>query len=98
MFGMALKDSTMTMKDMKNETAIQRVLERRWEMGGLRFIFETFADLTTSEEANHIASEFVRNKIRAIVKDEETAELYCPDYPIMAKRPPLGHHYLEVYV
>jgi cation diffusion facilitator CzcD-associated flavoprotein CzcO len=97
-FGMAVKDSKLTIKDMKNATAIQRVLEYGWEIGGFRFIFETFADLTTSEEANYIASEFVRNKIRAIVKDEETAELLCPDHPIMAKRPPLGHHYFETYV
>lgn len=98
MFGMSLQDSKLTTKDMKNDTAIQQVLERGWETGGLRFIFETFADLTTSEEANYMASEFVRNKIRAIVKDEETAELLCPDHPIMAKRPPLGHHYFEACV
>lgn len=98
MFGMALKDSKLTIKEMESDTAIQRVLERGWEMGGLGFIFETFADLTTSAEANYIASEFVRNKIRAVVKDEETANLLCPDHPIMAKRPPLGHSYFEAYV
>ena len=98
LFGMAFKDSTTMIKDLETDTAVQRVLERGWEMGGLRFIFETFADMTTSKEANYIASEFVRNKIRAIVLDEDIAELLCPDHPIMAKRPPLGHHYFETYV
>ena len=67
------------------------------EVGGFRYIFETFTDLLTSQKANDIASEFVRNKIRAIVKDEETAEALCPDYSLMAKRPPLGHFYYETF-
>lgn len=97
-FGNAIKDSKLTMKDMKSAAAIQQVLEYGWEVGGFSFFFATFSDLLTSEESNHIASEFVRSKIRAIVKDEETAELLCPDYPLLAKRPPLGHHYFEAYV
>lgn len=67
------------------------------EIGGFRYIFETFADLLVNQKANDMASEFVRNKIRAIVKDEKTAELLCPDHALMAKRPPLGHHYYETF-
>jgi len=48
---------------------IERVLERGWETGGFRYIFETFDDMLVSEESNEIASEFIRNKIRAIVHD-----------------------------
>lgn len=51
----------------------------------------------TSQKANDIASDFVRDKIRAVVHDEETAELLCPDHALMAKRPPLGHHYFETF-
>ncbi|OQV11092.1 hypothetical protein CLAIMM_14989 [Cladophialophora immunda] len=97
LFGMCLKDSKVTTKEMENEAAIQRVLDYGWELGGFRFVFETFADLVTSEEANTAASNFVRNKIRAIVQDPETAELLCPDHPLMAKRPPLGHYYFEAF-
>jgi len=53
--------------------------------------------MLVSPRANALASEFVKNKIRAIVKDPKTAELLCPDYPIMAKRPPLGHFYFETF-
>jgi cation diffusion facilitator CzcD-associated flavoprotein CzcO len=53
--------------------------------------------LIVSQEANDIASDFVREKIRATVKDEETAEKLIPSYPIFAKRPPLGHYYFETF-
>lgn len=67
------------------------------EVGGFRYIFETFTDLLTNQKANDTASEFVREKIRTIVQDEETAEALCPDHPLMGKRPPLGHHYFETF-
>lgn len=94
---MAMTDSKLTMADMKTEAQHRRVLEYGWEVGGFRFIFETFGDLIVSQEANDIASDFVREKIRMTVKDEETAEKLVPDYPIFAKRPPLGHHYFEAF-
>ncbi|MDH6291993.1 flavin-containing monooxygenase [Rhodococcus opacus] len=76
----------------------QRVLEAGWEAGGFRFIFETFDDILVDETSNEVAAEFVRNKIRAIVKDPETAELLCPkDYPLAGKRPPLGNFYYETF-
>src|ERR1051325_11162911 len=42
----------------------ERILEGGWEIGGFRFIFETFDDIFTDEKSNDVASEFVRNKIR----------------------------------
>jgi cyclohexanone monooxygenase len=76
----------------------QKILEGGWEVGGFRFIFETFDDVFTDEASNAVASEFVRNKIRAVVHDPETAELLCPkDYPLAGKRPPLGHFYYETF-
>ena len=71
---------------------------RGWETGGFRFIFESFDDIFIDERSNEVACEFIRNKIRAIVKDPATAELLCPkDYPLTAKRPPLGHYYYETF-
>jgi cyclohexanone monooxygenase len=75
----------------------QRELERAWEIGGFRFLFSTFKDVWLDGEANEIASEFIRSKIRSIVKDPATAELLCPKYPLAAKRPPCGHGYYEAY-
>jgi cyclohexanone monooxygenase len=77
----------------------QRILEAGWEEGGFRYFLETFDDVFINDEANAEVSEFVRNKIRTIVKDPTKAELLCPkdNHPLGAKRPPLGHYYYETY-
>ena len=75
----------------------QRILEWGWEIGGFQFAFETFNDILTDRKSNEVVAEFVRNKIRSIVKDPETAEKLCPNHALFAKRPPLGHFYYETY-
>lgn len=93
---MPATDSKLTMEGL-NDAQINQILESGWETGGFRFFFETFADLITNPDSNAVASEFIRNKIRAIVKDPVTAELLCPQYAVFAKRPPLGHQYYETF-
>ncbi|MGH7898171.1 MAG: flavin-containing monooxygenase [Candidatus Binatia bacterium] len=96
-FGFAMDAAGRTAADVTPEEH-QKILERGWETGGFRYIFETFDDIFVDEKSNQVASEFVRNKIRAIVKDPATAELLCPkDYPLAGKRPPLGHFYYETF-
>ncbi len=69
-----------------SEEERNREFEARWEIGGLG-LGSAFNDVGLNLEANAIAAEFVRNKIREIVKDPETAELLCPrDYPFGTKR------------
>lgn len=97
MFGMDWVDSQAKMMDGLNDVEIKRVLDYGYEVGGFRFIFQTFADLLTDQRANDIAADFLRDKIRSLVRDQETAELLCPDHAFMAKRPPLGHHYYELF-
>ena len=42
----------------------------------------SFSDITRDLRANNTASEFIHSKIRAIVKDRETAEKLVPrDHP-----------------
>lgn len=75
-----------------------RIFDAGWEAGGFNFLFRTFDDLLVNVEANAAASEFVRSKIRAIVKDPETAELLCPkNHPYGGKRPPMGQLYYETF-
>ncbi len=96
-FGFAMSPAGRTVADVTPEEH-QKILEGGWETGGFRFIFETFDDIFTDEKSNAVAAEFIRNKIRAIVKDPATAELLCPkDYPLAGKRPPLGHFYYETF-
>jgi cyclohexanone monooxygenase len=75
----------------------ERIFEAGWETGGFRFIFETFDDIATDPRSNEAAAEFIRKKIRAIVKDPKTAELLCPRYPFAVKRPPVGNFYFEAF-
>lgn len=75
----------------------QRVFDAGWEAGGFRFVFETFDDITTNERANAAAAEYVRKKIRAVVKDPKTAELLCPKYSFAIKRPPVSNFYYESF-
>lgn len=96
-FGMDIQDTKRLFTDAKDEAAIQRVLNYGWEIGGFRFVFETYADMLTNPTCNEIASDFIRTKIRSVVEDPEVAELLCPYYPILSKRPPLGHHYYEIF-
>jgi cyclohexanone monooxygenase len=59
--------------------------ESRWARGGLSF-YGSYADLLTNPEANFTAAEFIRGKIREIVKDPVTAEKLCPTAALGCKR------------
>ena len=68
-----------------DDTERRRQFQSRWDYGGLTFL-GCFNDLLLDEEANRFAAEFVREKIREIVKDPATAEMLCPDNIIGCKR------------
>lgn len=95
-YGFDMTEPVRNGADMSPEE-LRATFDVGWERGGFHFVFETVADLFTNPEINEAACEYIREKIRAIVKDPETAELLCPRYPLMAKRPPLGHSYYEMY-
>ena len=72
--------------------------EAKWNTGGNISYLYAYKDLLLDKAANETASEFVRNKIRAIVKDPAVAELLCPnDHPIGTKRLILDTGYYETY-
>jgi cyclohexanone monooxygenase len=91
-----MDDSPLTYDDV-DDVQREQILQAGWEAGGFRFLFETFADLLVDARSNAAAAEFVRGKIRALVKDAATAELMVPKYPIALKRPPLGNFYYESF-
>jgi cyclohexanone monooxygenase len=65
----------------------QKQYEAAWQAGGATPMLVAYADLLANEAANETAAEFVRGKIRAIVKDPKVAELLSPiDHPLGAKR------------
>lgn len=95
-FGFAMDPAGRSLSDVSSEEA-RRILEWGWEIGGFHFVFETFDDILTNDESNAVVSQFIRDKIRSIVKNPQTAELLCPTYPFFGRRPPLGHYYYETF-
>ena len=76
----------------------RRAYEAKWAEGGSISFLYSYTDLLINKESNDTASEFVRRKIRATVKDPKTAELLCPnDHPIGTKRLILDTDYYETY-
>jgi cation diffusion facilitator CzcD-associated flavoprotein CzcO len=71
--------------------------EKLWQRGSFKFFLESYNDVAVSEEANASLADFVRGKIREIVKDPETAEKLMPDHYVMTKRPILEDGYFEAY-
>lgn len=75
----------------------QAEFERRWQLGGL-YMMRAFTDILVDPVANEEAAEFVRGKIREIVRDPEVAELLTPrGFHFGTKRLCSGTGYYETY-
>ncbi|MEC9100897.1 MAG: NAD(P)/FAD-dependent oxidoreductase [Pseudomonadota bacterium] len=93
-----------SLKDLNNVPALsvdeeqrQKLYSERWAIGGTGFL-GSFNDLLTNADANYTAAEFVRQQIKKIVEDQETAEILCPTtYPIGTKRICIDTGYFETY-
>jgi cation diffusion facilitator CzcD-associated flavoprotein CzcO len=62
-----------------------REYERRWLDGGIGYL-GAFTDITSNDEANRTAADFIHRKIRSIVKDPAVAELLVPNSIVGCKR------------
>ncbi len=81
-----------------NDQIRNQIFEEKWLEGGTISFLYSFTDLLTNQTANDYASEFVRKKIRKIVKDPKTAELLCPhSHPIGTKRLILDSGYYDMF-
>jgi cation diffusion facilitator CzcD-associated flavoprotein CzcO/acetyl esterase/lipase len=81
-----------------SEAVRRQRFEAAWEQGELFGILGVFADQGVSPASNEIVAEMIREKIRSIVKDPETAEALCPkDHYFGTKRPCLDTGYFETY-
>jgi cation diffusion facilitator CzcD-associated flavoprotein CzcO/acetyl esterase/lipase len=69
-----------------------------WEAGELIPLYGAYTDLVTNPAANETLCDFIRDKIRSVVDDPETAETLCPhDHPWGTKRPCLDSNYFQTY-
>lgn len=72
--------------------------EADWNEGGFKMLFGSYSDLGSDIEANRTVADFVRDKIKSIVKDPKKLEKLLPtDHPIGTKRPPLDENYFETF-
>ncbi len=78
----------------------QKEFEFRWRGAGGGFrMLRAFNDLLLNKQSNEKAADFVRGKIRAIVKDPVKADLLCPksDLPFGTKRLCVDSDYYETF-
>jgi cation diffusion facilitator CzcD-associated flavoprotein CzcO len=72
--------------------------EKMWTEGaGLHILYNAYTDLLTNAEANETLAEFIRGKIKEIVKDEDTARKLMPDYLLGTKRQVIDCGYFESF-
>ena len=80
-----------------SEDERRQTYEERWQLGGTSFM-AAFNDLSVNKASNDTAADFVRTKIRAMVKDPAVAEILLPhNHPIGTKRICVDSHYYETY-
>ena len=73
--------------------------EKAWAAGDLVYILtQLWADQGVDADGNALLADMIREKIRGIVKDPETAAALSPhDHPFGAKRPCLDTNYYATY-
>lgn len=72
--------------------------EKMWTEGsGLHILYNAYTDLLTNEAANETLAEFIRGKIKEVVKDEDTARKLMPDYLLGTKRQVIDCGYFESF-
>ena len=95
-FGVPLSPAEKSALELSPEDRRQG-LERAWQAGGVG-LMNVFNDLLIDREANEVAAEFVRSKIREMVKVPEVAKMLCPtDHPIATKRLCVDTEYFDTY-
>ncbi len=82
--------------DEMSAEARRRELEARWQKGGLR-MYGVFNDLLVNPAANEVATDFIRGKIRAQVRDPQVAALLSPGSLLGCKRICLDTDYYATY-
>ena len=74
-----------------------QVYEALWQDGGLQMLFNSYNDLLLNKASNDTLAEFIRGKIRGIVKDPATVEKLLPDYILGTKRQVIDDGYFESF-
>lgn len=74
-----------------------RILMDRWQDGGAFKFTSSFTDIQTDETSNAPVADFLRQRIRDIVKDPKTADLLSPKYLYGTRRTCVDTGYYEIF-
>jgi len=95
--GVPMEMATVSALSVSREEAFS-MLEKSWQKGELLQIGATFSDVGINRAANEVVCDFMRSKIREVVKDPETAETLSPrGHAYGTKRPCMDTNYFEVF-
>ncbi len=76
----------------------EAAFDRMWDEGGFRFLLANYQDMFFDRAANEICGDYIKRKIRATVKNPDTAEKLIPrTYLYGTKRQPLDTNYYETF-
>lgn len=94
--GIMYEYGTQSALEMSDEARAEE-MERRWRKGGTNFA-HSFNDTFTNRQSNELLSDFVRGKIRQLVKDPAVAQKLLPhDHGIGTKRICVDTGYYQTY-
>jgi cyclohexanone monooxygenase len=93
--GIDYESPTIGAKEADPES-LQKQMEYAWNRGGY-LMLAAYPDLLTDLESNKIVSDWVKEKIRARIKDPEVARKLMPEYPLGAKRLCVDTNYFETF-
>jgi len=80
-----------------SDAELKTILDAAWDFGGLQFR-AGFRDVLLDETANAKLANYIKARIRQIVRDPRTAEALADiDHPYAAKRPPIDTGYFEIF-
>jgi cation diffusion facilitator CzcD-associated flavoprotein CzcO len=76
----------------------EREFDRMWDGGGFAFWLANYQDMFFDQMANELCADYLRRKIRKIVKDPAVAERLIPKgHAYGTKRQPLDSNYYETF-
>ena len=95
-FGVATPTPTESALEVSDEE-FNATLQEAWESGSLTNLLTAYTDTAVSQDANDRVRGFIHDKIKQAVKDPQTAQDLCPQYPVGTKRPCLDTGYFDTY-
>ena len=96
-FGVPVAGEAVSAFDVSEEERTA-TFQAGWDDGNLVGLIGAYNDILFDKAANDLAAEFIRDKIRATVRDPDIAETLCPfNHPVGTKRPCLDTGYYDTF-